>query len=159
MTHKTDVVIIGSGPVGLFAVFELGLLNLKAHLIDNLDRVGGQCAELYPEKPIYDIPAYPKITGQELTDKLISQIKPFEPIFHLNQQALKLEKNDNNNYDVVNLDYMGAGEKKGIQFYDEVTQLEISSLDRINKEYVYIFGLLLLFLTLYLQRRQLAKSH
>ncbi len=94
MTHKTDVVIIGSGPVGLFAVFELGLLNLKAHLIDNLDRVGGQCAELYPEKPIYDIPAYPKITGQELTDKLISQIKPFEPTFHLNQQADSIEKID-----------------------------------------------------------------
>ena len=94
MPHKTDVVIIGSGPVGLFAVFELGLLNLKAHLIDNLDRVGGQCAELYPEKPIYDIPAYPKITGQELTDKLISQIKPFEPTFHLNQQADSIEKID-----------------------------------------------------------------
>ena len=92
MTHKTDVVIIGSGPVGLFAAFELGLLNLKAHLIDNLDRIGGQCAELYPEKPIYDIPAYPKITGQELTDKLISQIKPFEPTFHLNQQADSVER-------------------------------------------------------------------
>ena len=94
MIDKSDVVIIGSGPVGLFAVFELGLLNLKAHLIDNLDRVGGQCAELYPEKPIYDIPAYPKITGQELTDKLISQIKPFEPTFHLNQQADSIEKID-----------------------------------------------------------------
>ena len=69
MSHKTDVIIIGAGPVGLFAVFELGLLNLKCHLIDNLDKIGGQCSELYPEKPIYDIPAYPKITGQELTDK------------------------------------------------------------------------------------------
>ena len=94
MTHKTDVVIIGSGPVGLFAVFELGLLNLKTHIIDNLDKVGGQCAELYPEKPIYDIPAYPKITGQELTNKLIDQIKPFEPTFHLNQQAESIEKID-----------------------------------------------------------------
>ncbi len=94
MTYKTDVVIIGSGPVGLFSVFELGLLNLKAHIIDNLEKVGGQCAELYPEKPIYDIPAYPTITGQELVDKLMDQIKPFEPTFHLGQQAETIEKID-----------------------------------------------------------------
>ena len=92
MSHKTDIIIIGAGPVGLFAVFELGLLNLKCHLVDNLDKIGGQCSELYPEKPIYDIPAYPTITGQELTDKLMLQIKPFDPIFHLNQQAEKIEK-------------------------------------------------------------------
>jgi len=92
MSHKTDVIIIGSGPVGLFAVFELGLLNLKCHLIDNLNKIGGQCSELYPEKPIYDIPAYPKITGQELTDKLMEQIKPFDPVFHLNQQADSIKK-------------------------------------------------------------------
>ena len=94
MSHKTDIIIIGAGPVGLFAVFELGLLNLKCHLVDNLDKIGGQCSELYPEKPIYDIPAYPTITGQELTDKLMIQIKPFDPIFHLNQQAEKIEKID-----------------------------------------------------------------
>lgn len=92
MLHKTDVIIIGAGPVGLFAVFELGLLNIKCHLIDNLDKVGGQCAELYPEKPIYDIPAYPIISGQALIDNLMLQIKPFEPIFHLNQQAEKIIK-------------------------------------------------------------------
>ena len=92
MSYKTDIIIIGSGPVGLFAVFELGLLNLKCHLVDNLDKIGGQCSELYPEKPIYDIPAYPKITGQELTDKLMLQIKPFEPVFHLNQQAESIKK-------------------------------------------------------------------
>ena len=92
MKYETDVVIIGSGPVGLFAVFELGLLNLKCHLIDNLDKIGGQCSELYPEKPIYDIPAYPRITGQELTNKLMDQIKPFEPTFHLNQQAESIIK-------------------------------------------------------------------
>ena len=79
---QTDVIIIGAGPVGLFAVFELGLLDMKCHLIDILDVPGGQCAELYPEKPIYDIPAIPVCTGQELTDKLLEQIKPFEPIFH-----------------------------------------------------------------------------
>ena len=94
MTEKTDVVIIGAGPVGLFAVFELGLLNIKCHLIDNLDKVGGQCAELYPEKPIYDIPSRPVVTGQELTDELIKQINPFKPQFHLNQQVEKIAKTE-----------------------------------------------------------------
>lgn len=92
--HKTDVVIIGAGPVGLFAVFELGLLDMKAHLVDILDRPGGQCAELYPEKPIYDIPALSVVTGQELTDRLMDQIKPFHPVFHLGQMAESLEKTD-----------------------------------------------------------------
>ena len=92
MTEKTDVVIIGAGPVGLFAVFELGLLNIKCHLVDNLDKVGGQCAELYPEKPIYDIPSRPVVTGQELTDELLKQINPFQPKFHLNQQVDKIKK-------------------------------------------------------------------
>ncbi len=95
MTEKTDVVIIGAGPVGLFAVFELGLLNIKCHLVDNLDKVGGQCAELYPEKPIYDIPSRPVVTGQELTDELIKQIDPFKPKFHLNQQVEKIAKTEN----------------------------------------------------------------
>jgi thioredoxin reductase (NADPH) len=94
MTHKTDVVIIGAGPVGLFAVFELGLLDMKAHLVDILDKPGGQCAELYPEKPIYDIPALPIVTGQGLTDALMEQIKPFHPTFHLGQMAEKLEKTE-----------------------------------------------------------------
>jgi len=90
--YKTDVVIIGAGPVGLFAVFELGLLDVKSHLVDILDRPGGQCAELYPEKPIYDIPAYPIVTGQELTDKLMEQILPFNPTFHLGEMAVALEQ-------------------------------------------------------------------
>lgn len=90
--HTTDVIIVGAGPVGLFAVFELGLLDMKAHLVDILDYPGGQCAELYPEKPIYDIPAIPVCTGQELTDKLMDQIKPFSPTFHLGQMAEALEK-------------------------------------------------------------------
>ncbi len=76
-TIKTDALIIGAGPCGLFAVFELGLLDIKAHLIDILDKIGGQCAELYPEKPIYDIPGIPMVTGQGLTDALMEQIKPF----------------------------------------------------------------------------------
>jgi len=88
--HATDVIIVGAGPVGLFAVFELGLLDMKAHLIDILDKPGGQCAELYPEKPIYDIPGYPVISGQELTERLIEQIAPFKPTFHLNEMATAL---------------------------------------------------------------------
>lgn len=92
--HKTDVVIIGAGPVGLFAVFELGLLDLKAHLVDVLDKPGGQCAELYPEKPIYDIPAWPEISGQALTDKLMEQIAPFEATFHLGQRAEQLSQTE-----------------------------------------------------------------
>src|SRR5215475_13665200 len=70
-THQTDVIIVGAGPVGIFAVFELGLLDMKAHLVDILDRPGGQCAELYPEKPIYDIPGIVEVTGQGLTDRLM----------------------------------------------------------------------------------------
>jgi thioredoxin reductase (NADPH) len=89
---KTDALIIGAGPCGLFAVFELGLLDIKAHLIDILDKVGGQCAELYPEKPIYDIPGIPYVTGHGLTESLMEQIKPFNPTFHLNEMVEKVEK-------------------------------------------------------------------
>ncbi len=89
---KTDVLIIGAGPVGLFGVFELGLLDIKCHLIDILDKVGGQCAELYPEKPIYDIPAIPKISAQGLVDQLMEQIKPFGPTFHLGEMVESIER-------------------------------------------------------------------
>ena len=89
---ETDMVIIGAGPVGLFAVFEAGLLGLRCHLVDNLDKIGGQCAELYPDKPIYDIPAVPRCTGQQLIDNLLEQIRPFEPVFHLREQAERLER-------------------------------------------------------------------
>ena len=88
---RTDAIIVGAGPVGLFAVFELGLLDIKAHLIDILPKVGGQCAELYPEKPIYDIPGFPVITGQELVDNLNRQIHPFGPTFHLGEMVERLE--------------------------------------------------------------------
>ena len=89
---STDVVIIGAGPCGLFAIFELGLLDIKCHVIDILDRPGGQCAELYPEKPIYDIPALPLVTGADLTARLLEQAKPFKPEFHFNQMVTALEK-------------------------------------------------------------------
>jgi thioredoxin reductase (NADPH) len=89
---KTDAVIIGAGPVGLFQVFELGLLEIKAHVIDSLPEVGGQCIELYPDKPIYDIPAIPVCTGRELTNNLLKQIEPFNAQFHLSQEVSKLEQ-------------------------------------------------------------------
>ncbi len=89
---KTDALVIGAGPIGLFAVFELGLLDMKAHLVDILDKVGGQCAELYPEKPIYDIPGIPYITGQGLTEALMEQIKPFGATFHLGEMVETVEK-------------------------------------------------------------------
>ncbi len=94
MTIKTDVVIIGAGPVGLFSVFELGILGLNAHVIDNLDKIGGQCIELYPDKPIYDIPGVPNCTGELLIRNLLDQIKPFKPEFHLNQRVNEIKKND-----------------------------------------------------------------
>lgn len=94
----TDVVIIGAGPVGLFAVFELGLLDLNCHLIDILDRPGGQCTELYPEKPIYDIPAFPSITAQNLVDQLMEQINPFNPQFHLSQIVTTLKRLENGRF-------------------------------------------------------------
>ncbi len=89
---KTDALIIGAGPVGLFAVFELGLVDVKAHLIDILDKVGGQCAELYPEKPIYDIPGMPSVSAQGLVDGLMEQIKPFGAQVHLNEMVESVEK-------------------------------------------------------------------
>ena len=89
---ETDAVIIGAGPVGLFQVFELGLLEIKAHVIDSLPEVGGQCIELYPDKPIYDIPAIPVCTGRKLIGNLLKQIEPFKPQFHLNQEVSTLEK-------------------------------------------------------------------
>jgi thioredoxin reductase (NADPH) len=100
MTITTDAVIIGAGPVGLFQVFELGLLDLKAELIDSLPQPGGQCSELYPEKPIYDIPAYPVIGAQELIDRLLEQIKPFSAGMHLGQQVTGFEKREDNRFTV-----------------------------------------------------------
>lgn len=98
---ETDAVIIGAGPCGLFAVFELGLLDIKAHVVDILDRPGGQCAELYPEKPIYDVPALPVVTGQELTERLMEQIKPFNPVFHFSERIDGLKKQDDGRFHLL----------------------------------------------------------
>jgi thioredoxin reductase (NADPH) len=97
----TDVVIVGAGPCGLFQVFELGLLGLKAHLVDSLKAPGGQCMELYPDKPIYDIPAIPVCTGQELTERLLEQIKPFDAGLHLGQEVTAVERQENGRFRVV----------------------------------------------------------
>ena len=95
---ETDAVIVGAGPVGLFQVFELGLLEIKAHVIDSLAYPGGQCVELYPDKPIYDIPAVPVCTGQELTDSLLKQIEPFGATFHYGQEVTVVQKRDDGRF-------------------------------------------------------------
>ncbi len=97
---STDAVIVGAGPCGLFAIFELGLLDIKCHVVDILDRPGGQCAELYPEKPIYDIPALPIVTGSELTHRLLEQAKPFKPEYHFNQMVTELRKLDDGKFEL-----------------------------------------------------------
>jgi thioredoxin reductase (NADPH) len=98
---EIDALIIGGGPAGLFAVFEMGLLDIKAHVVDILDKPGGQCAELYPEKPIYDIPGLPIVTGQGLTDALLAQIKPFGATFHWGQRVDVLQKLDDGRFRLV----------------------------------------------------------
>jgi thioredoxin reductase (NADPH) len=100
-TIETDAVIIGGGPCGLFAVFELGLLDVKAHVVDILDRPGGQCAELYPEKPIYDVPGLPIVTGQELTDRLMDQIKPFGAELHFSERIEELTREADGRFRLV----------------------------------------------------------
>lgn len=99
--HKTDVVIIGAGPVGLFAIFECGMLKMKCHVIDSLEHIGGQCTALYPEKPIYDIPAYSTIMAAELIARLEEQAAPFAPVYHLNQQAQKLVKLPDGGFEIT----------------------------------------------------------
>ncbi|HJP03819.1 MAG: NAD(P)/FAD-dependent oxidoreductase [Gammaproteobacteria bacterium] len=94
MAKQTDALIVGAGPCGLFQVFELGLLGIKADILDSLPTVGGQCTELYPDKPIYDIPAVPVCTGQELIESLLEQVKPFDPTFHLGEEVTKVERQD-----------------------------------------------------------------
>lgn len=101
MKIDTDALIVGAGPCGLFQVFELGLLGIKCHVIDSMPRVGGQCSELYPDKPIYDIPAIPVCSGQELVDNLMAQIEPFDPQFHLGEEVQVLEPQENGRFRVV----------------------------------------------------------
>ncbi len=96
--YNTDMVIIGSGPVGLFTIFEAGMLKIKCHIVDTLEVIGGQCSALYPEKPIYDIPACPKILASELIERLEAQAEPFDPVYHLNQRVEKLIQNSDKTF-------------------------------------------------------------
>ena len=114
---KTDVIIIGAGPVGLFAVHQLGIKGLKSIVIDNLDKAGGQCIELYPDKPIYDIPAVPECTGEELTNSLLEQIKPFNTKFFYNErvdevtqdkEVWNVKTNNNNSFSAPNIIIAGG---------------------------------------------------
>ncbi|MBT8183644.1 MAG: NAD(P)/FAD-dependent oxidoreductase, partial [Eudoraea sp.] len=98
---KTDIIIIGAGPTGLFAVFEAGLLKLKCHLIDALPQAGGQCSEIYPKKPIYDIPGFPEVLAGELVDNLLEQIAPFQPGFTLGERAESIEKLEDGSFVVT----------------------------------------------------------
>ena len=93
MTIATDIVVIGAGPSGLFTVFQAGMLKMKCHVIDSLEVIGGQCTALYPEKPIYDIPAHPKVLASELIELLEAQANPFAPVYHLNQQVQAISQN------------------------------------------------------------------
>ena len=115
--NKTDVLIIGAGPTGLFCAHQLGIIGLSCEIVDNLDKVGGQCIELYPDKPIYDIPAIPECTGEELTKNLIKQIKPFSVNFHLNERVEEIKKintrwfvktNKNKEFDVASIVIAGG---------------------------------------------------
>jgi len=99
--QKTDLVIIGAGPTGLFSIFEAGMLKIKCHVIDSLEVIGGQCQALYPEKPIYDIPAHPSILASELIEKLEEQARPFEPVYHLNQRVDSCVKNDDGSFTIT----------------------------------------------------------
>lgn len=154
----TDALIIGAGPVGLFAVFELGLLNINCHVLDILDKPGGQCAQLYPEKPIYDIPAYPMITGEDLTKNLLKQIKPFQPTFHLEQLAVEINKVDENIWKVktdkeltfickVIVIAAGGGSfepKKpnipNLELYNDCIRYSIDKKDRFKDKNIVILG-------------------
>ena len=100
---KTDIIIIGAGPVGLFTVFEAGLLKLKCHLIDSLPIPGGQCAEIYPKKPIYDIPGFPSILAGELIDNLMDQIEPFKAGFTLGEAATEISKQEDGSFIVTTI--------------------------------------------------------
>ena len=100
MTISTDIVVIGAGPSGLFTVFQAGMLKMKCHVIDSLEVIGGQCTALYPEKPIYDIPAYPKVLASELIELLEAQANPFLPVYHLNQQVQAISQNPNQTFNI-----------------------------------------------------------
>lgn len=99
--YQTDIVIVGAGPVGLFAIFEAGMLKMRCHVVDTLEMIGGQCTALYPEKPIYDIPAHPSIDAQDLINQLEQQAEPFTPVYHMGQQVTRVEELDGGEWEVT----------------------------------------------------------
>lgn len=155
---ETDILIIGAGPVGLFTVFEAGLLGLKCHLVDNLDKIGGQCIELYPEKPIYDIPGVPNQTGKEHIDSLLKQIEPFDYEVHLNQRVDKIEQSgehwiaettDGISFKTLNI-FVAAGagsfepRKPPVEcpdkFLGKGVEYAVRSIDKYKDKDIVIFG-------------------
>jgi thioredoxin reductase (NADPH) len=155
---KTDTIIIGAGPVGLFAVHQLGIKGLKSVVIDNLDKKGGQCIELYPDKPIYDIPAVPECTGEELTKKLLEQIKPFNSDFFLNERVEEVKKenenwivktNNNNEFSAPNVIIAGGvgsfeprklAVKEAEQFENKYLFYAVKDKEKLKNKSISIFG-------------------
>ena len=155
---KTDVIIIGAGPVGLFAVHQLGIKGLKSIVIDNLDKAGGQCIELYPDKPIYDIPAVPECTGEELTKKLLDQIKPFKTDFFLSERVDEVKKdtqnwiiktNKNNQFIAPNIIIAGGvgsfeprklSVKEAEKFEDKSIFYSVKNKEKFKNKNISIFG-------------------
>ena len=155
---KTDTVIIGAGPVGLFAVHQLGIKGLKSIVVDNLDKAGGQCIELYPDKPIYDIPAVPECTGEELTKKLLEQIKPFNTEFFLNERVEEVKQdkenwivktNNNNEFLAPNIIIAGGvgsfeprklSVKEAEKFEDKSLFYAVRNKDQFKNKNISIFG-------------------
>ena len=155
---KTDTIIIGAGPVGLFAVHQLGIKGLKSVVIDNLDKAGGQCIELYPDKPIYDIPAVPECTGKELTEKLLEQIKPFNTELFLNERVEEVKKdkeiwivktNKGNEFSAPNIIIAGGvgsfeprklAVKEAEKFEDKFIFYAVRDKEQFKKKNISIFG-------------------
>ena len=155
---KTDVIIIGAGPVGLFAVHQLGIKGLKAVVIDNLDKAGGQCIELYPDKPIYDIPAVPECTGEGLTNKLLEQIKPFKTQFYFNERVDEVKEDkdiwivktsNNNQFSAPNIIIAGGvgsfeprklALKEANKFEDKFVFYSVKKKDNFKNKNISIFG-------------------
>ncbi len=156
--EKTDTIIIGAGPVGLFAVHQLGIKGLKSVVIDNLDKAGGQCIELYPDKPIYDIPAVPECTGEELTNKLLDQIKPFKTEFFLNERVEEVKQdrenwiiktNKNNKFSAPNIIIAGGvgsfeprklAVKEAEKFEDKFLFYAVKDKEQFKNKNISIFG-------------------
>src|SRR6056300_1252591 len=155
---KTDVLIIGAGPTGLFCAHQLGLIGLKCEIVDNLDKAGGQCIELYPDKPIYDIPAVPECTGEELTKKLLEQIKPFQTEFYLNERVEEVRQdkdnwivktNNNNEFLAPNIIIAGGvgsfeprklAVKEAEKFEDKYLFYAVKDKEKLKNKSITIFG-------------------